>query len=80
MCGYCIETAVLTDILAGDRLDTHELLWRQIHLQEAPDWRGELGSWDTKDRGAGAFVALCRTWSERVAGNVRPPLDDVLAH
>ena len=79
MCGYCIETAVFADILAGERLDTHELFWRPTHLQEASDWRGELQSWDLDDHGAGAFVALCRIWSERVAGNVRTPLNEVLA-
>lgn len=79
MCGYCIETAVFADILAGERLDTHELLWRPIHLQEASDWRGELQSWDLDEHGAGAFVALCRIWSERVAGSARTPLKEVLA-
>lgn len=79
MCGYCIETAVFVDILAGERLDTHELFWRPIHLQEASDWRGELQSWDLDEHGAGAFVALCRNWSERVAGSVRTPLSEVLA-
>lgn len=79
MCGYCIETAVFADILVGERLDTHELFWRPTHLQEASDWRGELQSWDADDHGAGAFVALCRLWSERVAGSVRTPLNEVLA-
>jgi hypothetical protein len=79
MCGYCIETAVFTDILAGERLDTHEVLWRQTHLQEVSDWRAELQSWDSDDHGAGSLVALCRIWSERVAGSVSPPLSDVLS-
>lgn len=79
MCGYCIETAVFADILAGERLDTNELFWRPIHLQEASDWRGELQSWDLDEHGAGAFVALCRIWSELVAGSVRTPLNEVLA-
>ena len=79
MCGYCIESAVFVDIVAGERLDTHELPWRPIHLQEACDWRGELRSWGLDEHSAGAFVALCRIWSERVAGIVRRPLNEVLA-
>ena len=79
MCGYCIETAVFADILEGERLDTHERLFYPTHLQIASDWRGELQSWDLDDHDAGALVALCRIWSERLAGSVRTPLKEVLA-
>lgn len=79
MCGYCIETAVFADILAGERFDTHDLVCRPIHLQEASDWRSELQSWDLDEHGAGAFVALCRIWSECVAGSMCKPLNEVLA-
>lgn len=79
MCGYCIETAVFAEILAGERLDTHKLPWRQIYLQEASDWRGELRSWELDEHDAGALVALCRTWSERVSGHVVTSLKEVLA-
>jgi hypothetical protein len=82
MCGYCTETAVFTDIIAGiegGRLGTHDRSLYSTHLQEASDWRGELQSWDLDDDGAGAFVALCRIWSERLAGSVGTPLSGVLS-
>jgi hypothetical protein len=81
MCGYCTETAVFAEIIARmkGRLDTHERLLYPVRLQEASDWRGELQSWDVDDHDSGALVALCRIWSERLAGGECTPLNEVLA-
>jgi hypothetical protein len=83
MCGYCTEQAVmggLLGVLKGDPSETHEPLLRAIHLQEAADWRKELGAWEADDHASGALVALCRHWSERIAGRSPAPLGDALAN
>jgi hypothetical protein len=82
MCGYCTEQAVmggLLGVLKGDPSETHEPLLRAIHLQEAADWRDELGSWEVRDHASGALVALCRHWSDRISGKIPAPLGDALA-
>ncbi len=82
MCGYCIESAVICDLLEALKSNVfrgHDTLFYPVHLQEASDWRAELISWDSDDHPRGALVALCRQWSERLAGNGPPPLKDVLA-
>ena len=81
MCGYCIETAVISDLLAateGDRHEPRDRMLCTIHLQEAADWRAELSSWASGDHTSGGLVALCRIWSERIAGDVGAPLSEVL--
>ena len=82
MCGYCTETAVLSDLLdemKDESLETHAPFLYPGHLQEASDWRKELRSWDGHDHPRGALVALCRHWSERIAGMTPIPLGEVLS-
>jgi hypothetical protein len=82
MCGYCTERAAMGDLLGrikGDPAEAHEPLLRPIQLQEAANWRKELGSWEAHDHASGALVALCRHWCERIAGKIPTPLGDALA-
>ena len=82
MCGFCTETAALCDLL-GEMKDgsvgPRDPFLYPIYLQEASDWRGELRAWQSIDHPRGAFIALCRQWSERLAGGRVPPLEQVLS-
>lgn len=82
MCGYCTEYAVIGGDfwrLKGEASEGHEPFLYPIYLQESADWRKELGSWECGDHPRGSLIALCRHWSERIAGDVPAPLSDVLA-
>jgi len=81
MCGYCIEGVMLTDLLDLPDDDRQRPLGPMLcahYLQEAADWRAELSSWERGDQVAGVVVALCRIWSERIAGIIGTPLRDEL--
>lgn len=81
MCGYCIEAAAITDLLEvirGEARSAHDPFLCPIHLQEASDWRKELASWGSQDHASGSLVALCRHWSDRLAGKAPAPLVETL--
>jgi len=81
MCGYCIESGGISDLLASAEGHLHEPRDRTLcifHLQQAADWRAELASWEGRDHTSLGQIALCRAWSERIAGNFGAPLSEVL--
>ncbi len=81
MCGYCTESAVISDLvgrLKGDAMVTHEPFYYPIHLQESVDWRKELRLWEIQDHRSGSLVTLCRQWSELIAASSPSFLRDAL--
>lgn len=82
MCGYCTESAVIAGHfwhLKGETSGRHEPFLYSIYLQESADWREELGSWESRNHPHGSLVAICRHWSDRIAGDDLAPVGDVLA-
>lgn len=82
MCGYCMESAVISEPfwrLKGEVSEAYEPYLYPIQLQESTDWRQELESWNSSEHLAGNLVALCRHWSERIAGSDPAPLIGVLS-
>lgn len=82
MCGFCTESAAFRDLLDaanGDPAEPRDPFLYPIYLQELPNWRTELSLWASVDHPRGALVALCRHWSERLAGNDAQPLKPILA-
>lgn len=82
MCGFCTETATFRDLsseLKGEAISSRSGFLYPIHLQEAPSWAAELHSWATTDHVRGAFVALCRRWTDQLSGSDAPSLSAVLA-
>ncbi|MBL8256780.1 hypothetical protein J2X02_002625 [Pseudoxanthomonas japonensis] len=81
MCGHCTERAALSARLsmksAGHATDIDPLLL-PVHLQEADDWRHVLAAAAPGDDLVVAIVALCRSWSERLAGAACAPLRTTL--
>lgn len=81
MCGYCTESAALSELLEemkGEFLGVHDPILYPVRLQEASDWRTELGAWESLHHPRGALVALCRQWSECIAGMSPAPLAEAL--
>lgn len=81
MCGYCIEAAVITDLLEvvkGEERSEHDSFLGPIHLQEASDWRKELASWGSQDHSGGSVVSLCRHWSDCLSGKTSAALAETI--
>jgi hypothetical protein len=81
MCGCCVESGVIRDrleVMKGNEVEAIESFLRMIHLQEARDWREELRAWGSPSDVGASFVALCRQWSERLAGKHPMSLEQTL--
>src|SRR5690606_27721596 len=82
MCCYCMESAAISAPfwrLKGEISDAYEPYLYPFQLQESADWRRELESLSDSEHAHLTLVALCRYWSEGIAGNDPPPLSDVLS-
>lgn len=82
MCCYCMESGAISAPfwrMKGEISDGYDPFAIPFQVQDSADWRRELESLDNSEHVCLNLVALCRHWSERIAGSDPAPLSGVLS-
>lgn len=81
MCCFCWECGAIYETfwrLKGEAPGGHDPFAVPFQVQDAADWRRELASLSNDEHVCLNLIALCRHWSERIAGGDPAPLSGVL--
>jgi hypothetical protein len=81
MCCFCWECGAIYETfwrMKGEAPGGDDPLALAFVVQDAGDWRRELASLSNDEHVCLNLIALCRHWSERIAGSEPAPLSGVL--